>query len=139
MLSGPARGAASRELVEERSWSRAAVRRLVAWGTAAGLTERVAGGVRLTAAGRQRAEQLVRMHRLWELFLISGADIAPDHVDRDADSIEHFLTPEIIAALEEQLGAQGYLPPVRGIVPDSPHELPASITSRPVGQEPASD
>jgi manganese/zinc/iron transport system permease protein len=126
-------------LVEERSWNTGAVRRLVGWGVTARLIERSAGSVRLTSAGRDRAEQQVRMHRLWELFLISGADIAPDHVDRDADSIEHFLTPEIIAALEAQLGAQGYLPPARGVVPDSPHGPPVTITSRPVGQEPASD
>jgi len=125
------------QLIEDRAWSERAVRRLARRGAAAGLVELTATGARLTPAGRQRAEKLVRTHRLWELFLISGADIAPDHVDRDADSIEHFLTPEIVRELEAQLAAKGRLPRAAGAVPVSPHELSAPGEIRPSGQEPA--
>ncbi|MCC6359514.1 MAG: iron ABC transporter, partial [Phycisphaerales bacterium] len=41
-----------------------------------------------------------RNHRLWELYLITHADIAPSHVDRDADEVEHVLGPEMIRELE---------------------------------------
>ena len=77
----------------------------------------------------------MRTHRLWELFLISGADIAPDHVDRDADSIEHFLTPEIVAQFEAQLAATGHLPPTEATVPLSPHDLPAAGEAANPGKE----
>jgi manganese/zinc/iron transport system permease protein len=126
-----------RQLVEDRAWSERAVRRLVRENAAVGLVELTAGKVRLTPAGTTRALDLVRTHRLWELFLISGADIAPDHVDRDADSIEHFLTPAIVAQLEAQLAAEGHLPRAGNIVPDSPHELSATNDSRTSGPETA--
>ena len=45
----------------------------------------------LTAQGMTEAARLVRQHRLWELYLITHAEIAPSHVDRDADAIEHVL------------------------------------------------
>lgn len=116
----------SAQLTEDRAWNARHVRQLLRWGAQAGFVECTAAGARLTAAGHDRAEELVRTHRLWELFLISGADIAPDHVDRDADSIEHFLTPEIVARLEAELAAEGRLPAAPGAVPGSPHEMPAT-------------
>ncbi|MCE2732460.1 MAG: metal ABC transporter permease [Flammeovirgaceae bacterium] len=57
----------------------------------------------LTDAGKLRGQRLVKIHRLWELYLTTYANIAPDHVHEDADTIEHFLTPELEAALEQQL------------------------------------
>ena len=113
------------------------MRRLLRWGLAAGLVEHGREGVRLSPAGLTRAARIVRNHRLWELFLISGADIAPDHVDRDADSIEHFLTPEIIRELEAQLEGAGRLPQPTDSVPLSPHEISAHAAPRPAGEEPA--
>jgi manganese/zinc/iron transport system permease protein len=55
----------------------------------------------LTEEGECEAAQVARNHRLWELYLITHADIAPEHVDRDADMIEHVLAPELIARLEQ--------------------------------------
>jgi manganese/zinc/iron transport system permease protein len=73
---------------------------------------------------------MTRTHRLWELFLIQGANIASDHVDRDADAIEHLLPPEMVDGLEAALSAQGRLPSVAGDLPESPHELPAQSAAR---------
>jgi len=116
------------QLLAQRAWSRAWARWLVWWGQRRGSVERAGGGVRLTEAGLDRATKLVRAHRLWELFLIRGANIAPDHVDRDADAIEHLLTPELVAELEAQLepAAVAELP---GGVPESPHEISPHQTS----------
>ena len=119
------------QLVADRVWTARSVRRWVHWGTSAGLVARTSRGVRLTPAGLARSERIVRAHRLWELFLISGADIAPDHVDRDADSIEHFLTPEIVDQLEAQLAADRRLAQAGSVVPVSPHELPAPAAHPP--------
>ncbi len=87
--------------------------------TRAGLVAPRAEGFALTARGQAAAASVVRTHRLWEIFLITQADIAADHVDRDADQIEHVLSPEILASLEAKLTESGRIP--LG-VPVSPHE-----------------
>lgn len=56
-----------------------------------------------TASGKARAQRVVKIHRLWELYLTTQLNIAPDHVHDDADTIEHLLTPELEAALEKLL------------------------------------
>lgn len=58
----------------------------------------------LTEAGKNRAQRVVKNHRLWELYLTTYMHIAPDHVHEDAETIEHLLTPELEQQLEEQLG-----------------------------------
>ena len=62
---------------------------------------------------------MVHQHRLWELYLIHHADIAPSMVDRDADTIEHVLSPRMIAELESLLRQQQ----APGEVADSPHPI----------------
>ncbi len=57
----------------------------------------------LTEAGRQRASELVRNHRLWELYLTHAADISADHVHEDAEKIEHVLGEEVVRKLELRL------------------------------------
>lgn len=57
----------------------------------------------LTEVGKDRGQRVVRMHRLWELYLTTELRIAPDHVHDDADTIEHLLTPELEAELERVL------------------------------------
>ncbi|MHC4179533.1 MAG: metal ABC transporter permease, partial [Planctomycetota bacterium] len=116
------------ELLERRAWSRSRVRKLAGWLVRAGLGQRGTGGIRLTRQGLTEAGRLVRAHRLWELFLIQGADIAPDHVDRDADSIEHLLSPEMVRLLEADLAAAGRLPELA--VPHSPHETVSNAEGR---------
>lgn len=125
------------QLTEDRSWSAWRAGRLVRWAMARGLVVATPGGARLTPVGLERARRIVRAHRMWELFLISGADIAPDHVDRDADSIEHFLTPELVEKLEAELTAQRKLTPAPGALPHSPHALASQESGR--GTETPSD
>lgn len=57
-----------------------------------------------TPAGRQRAGEIVRNHRLWELYLTQSANIAADHVHEDAEKIEHVLGESVVRALERRLG-----------------------------------
>lgn len=57
------------------------------------------GLYRLTKDGRIRAARIVRLHRLWELYLADELGIGVERVHRNAEEIEHILTPEI----EEQL------------------------------------
>lgn len=89
----------------------------------AGLIRPAPTGYALTAAGQAAAVQVVRAHRLWELFLIEQADIAADHVDRDADQIEHVLPANVIATLEQRLRERGRTPVPAGLpIPASPHD-----------------
>ena len=84
----------------------------------------------LTPTGRDAAVRVVRAHRLWELYLIEQADIAPDHVDRDADQLEHVLSPEMIAQLEARLAEKDRIHPHSAVqsepVPASPHPIAPS-------------
>jgi manganese/zinc/iron transport system permease protein len=53
----------------------------------------------LTKDGLTRAASIVRLHRLWELYLTQQLGIEAQRVHRNAEEMEHILTPE----LEERL------------------------------------
>ncbi len=74
------------------------------------------GIYRLTAEGFDHAARLTRNHRLWEMYLVTHADIAPSHVDRDAEEVEHVLGADMVKRLEELLKQRDAMPP-------SPHTL----------------
>ncbi|MGD9854558.1 MAG: iron chelate uptake ABC transporter family permease subunit [Planctomycetaceae bacterium] len=92
------------ELLTMRAWEAATVRPLLAAATREGLL-RPSGPVvwQFTAPGAEAARRIARNHRLWEMYLTRYAHIAPSHVDRDADLIEHVLDPDLVAELERQL------------------------------------
>ena len=62
-----------------------------------------------------KSKRVTRNHRLWEVYLINYADVAPSHVDRDADMIEHILGNEMVAKLEVLLNQSSLL--------ESPHPI----------------
>lgn len=64
----------------------------------------------LSAEGSREAARLVRNHRLWELYLTHEAQIAADHVHRDAEDMEHLLTPAQVLQLESRLGQPEFDP-----------------------------
>lgn len=116
------------QLQPKRAWSPHQLERVLAQAQRAGWLERTTLGVALTPAGVQEAQRLVRAHRLWELYLIEQAAIASDHVDRDADAIEHILPEGVQRALEERLRAMGRLPG-EAITPPSPHAVPGASSA----------
>lgn len=59
--------------------------------------------IKLTKEGKDKGRRIVRLHRLWELYLTQYLRIAPDHVHEDAETIEHILTPEMEKRLETLL------------------------------------
>lgn len=61
------------------------------------------GGVQLTPSGWQRACEIVRNHRLWELYLANAANFSPDHVHDEAEKIEHLLGEDTVRQLERRL------------------------------------
>ncbi|MFT6214770.1 MAG: manganese/zinc/iron transport system permease protein [Roseivirga sp.] len=56
-----------------------------------------------TEVGKQKGQRVVKLHRLWELYLSTYVKIASDHVHEDAETIEHIITPELEAELERML------------------------------------
>ncbi len=61
------------------------------------------GRFKLTSSGWLRACEIVRNHRLWELYLTNAAHYRVDHVHDDAEEIEHLLGEHIVKRIEERL------------------------------------
>lgn len=72
---------------------------------AAGWVEHVPyHGVRLTALGEQKAKEIIRHHRLLELYLLRALGYTWDKVHEEADRLEHVISEEFEARLDELLG-----------------------------------
>ncbi len=61
------------------------------------------GVINLTKSGVERAKSVIEKHRLWETYLVNRMNVAPDHVHRDAEEIEHVLTDEMKNKLKKLL------------------------------------
>ena len=62
------------------------------------------GSIILTAAGIDKADQLVRAHRLWETYQVRKMGLETDQIHNEADQIEHFLTEELLDEIDIELG-----------------------------------
>ncbi|MFI0434389.1 MAG: iron chelate uptake ABC transporter family permease subunit [Parachlamydiaceae bacterium] len=49
----------------------------------------------LSVDGEHRAANIVRLHRLWEVYLVNYLGIGSERVHRNAEEMEHILTPEL--------------------------------------------
>jgi DtxR family Mn-dependent transcriptional regulator len=71
----------------------------------AGLIEHIPyRGVQLTPAGQQVALEMVRHHRLIELFLHDILDMPWDQVHVEAERLEHAISEEVEEAIARKLG-----------------------------------
>jgi len=61
-------------------------------------------GVSLTAAGERVALEVLRHHRLLELYLAEHLDVPWDRVHTEADRLEHVLSEELEARIAAKLG-----------------------------------
>lgn len=119
-LRVPQRGMQGQDLLNERSWSTRRLNRVIRLAERDGLVyHRADGTYHLTEEGIGEARRVVRNHRLWELYLITHADIAPSHVDQDADRLEHVLGRPMVLKLEELLAKDH----PHLAMPESPHVL----------------
>jgi manganese/zinc/iron transport system permease protein len=62
------------------------------------------GSYGLTELGRGEGRRVVRLHRLWELYLTERLGMAADHIHPQAETMEHVITPEIEELLVKELG-----------------------------------
>lgn len=61
-------------------------------------------GVVLTQAGRKIALEIIRHHRLIELFLAETLDVPWDQVHAEAHKIEHVLSQDLLERIDAALG-----------------------------------
>ncbi|MFQ5590211.1 MAG: metal-dependent transcriptional regulator [Phycisphaerae bacterium] len=67
-------------------------------------------GVKLTETGRRVAVDLIRRHRLIELFLCKTLGLTWDEVDADAEVLEHVVSDRLIGKIYEYLGRPAFDP-----------------------------
>jgi len=61
-------------------------------------------GFRLSNEGRKVAIQIIRKHRLWELFLVEKLHFGWEEVHEIAEELEHISSRKLIDRLDEFLG-----------------------------------
>lgn len=61
-------------------------------------------GVRLTAEGEQQALDVVRRHRLIELFLVDVVGLDWAHVHEEAEALEHAVSDRFLERIDDMLG-----------------------------------
>src|SRR5881392_1691380 len=61
-------------------------------------------GARLTDAGERVAVEVIRHHRLLELYLAETLGLDVDHVHDEADRLEHVISEELESRIDRALG-----------------------------------
>ena len=84
-------------------------------------------GVRLTAAGERVAVEVIRHHRLLELYLAETLGLDVDDVHDEADRLEHVLSEELEARIDRALGFPTH-DPHGDPIPNAALEWPKSQT-----------
>lgn len=67
-------------------------------------------GVSITPKGKKAALQIIRKHRLWEVFLVEKLKFNWDEVHEIAEQLEHIQSNLLIERLDEFLGYPVYDP-----------------------------
>jgi DtxR family transcriptional regulator, Mn-dependent transcriptional regulator len=68
------------------------------------VTHRPYRGVRLTRRGARQAVEMIRHHRLLELYLSKVVGMPWDKVHAEADALEHVISEDLESRLDELLG-----------------------------------
>jgi manganese/iron transport system permease protein/iron/zinc/copper transport system permease protein len=97
--AGLDRAALKRQLSSVASVTGRALERL----TSDGHIEGPSGMLRLTGPGRERAEQVVRAHRIWETYL-EQTGVPMDDVHKLAEQLEHLDRRDSVEYLDHRLG-----------------------------------
>ncbi len=61
-------------------------------------------GYCLAEAGSKKAKRIIRLHRLWEVYLFTCLDVQAQNVHKSAEEMEHIITPELEEELIKLLG-----------------------------------
>ncbi len=88
-------------------------------------------GVELTPAGERVALEVMRHHRLLELYLAEALGMSWDRVHEEAEKLEHAISPELSALIADKLGHPTH-DPHGDPIPTADGEL-VEASSRPLG------
>lgn len=89
-------------------------------------------GAELTDSGRAIAVQIIRKHRLWEVFLVQKLKFGWDEVHDIAEQLEHIKSPDLVTRLDDFLGHPKYdphgdpIPDADGHLATDPEVVPIS-------------
>jgi DtxR family transcriptional regulator, Mn-dependent transcriptional regulator len=86
-------------------------------------------GIELTAAGERVALEVIRHHRLLELYLAETLGVHVDEVHDEAERLEHALSEELEARIDKALGFPTH-DPHGDPIPDANLEWPATTSGR---------
>jgi manganese/zinc/iron transport system permease protein len=92
----------------------------------------------LTPAGRERAQNLVRSHRLWESYLAANTTLPLDHLHEASHRVEHFISESQRARLARELDSASD-PHGRRIPPEGasrPESAPRAGSGEEPGERP---
>jgi DtxR family Mn-dependent transcriptional regulator len=81
-------------------------------------------GVQLTEEGERLALEVLRHHRLLELYLATQLDVPWDRVHEEAEALEHVLSEDLEARIAAKLGNPTH-DPHGDPIPDANLEWPA--------------
>ncbi len=90
-------------------------------------------GVRLTARGTRVALEVVRHHRLLELFLVRELGMSWDRVHDEAEVLEHVISEDVEARIAAKLGEPRWdphgdpIPTTTGEIEEAPTQLVTAI------------
>ena len=80
-------------------------------------------GIKLTGKGEEYARNMVRRHRIWEVFLHQVVGLPWDQVHDEAENLEHSSSDELINRMEEMLDFPEF-DPHGNPIPDKNGNLP---------------
>lgn len=83
------------ELIEKEKYGQAKLKAILNRLEKNDLIDQVRGLIILSDKGRLAAREVIRKHRLWEIYLSKYFQLDADHIHDDAEGIEHVITPEI--------------------------------------------
>lgn len=96
-------------------------------------------GVQLTPQGEKVALEVIRHHRLVELFLQEALGMSWDEVDQEAERLEHVVSASLADRMAEKLGNPQFDPhgdPIPSKTGDMPEgDALLNLAQIPVGQE----
>lgn len=87
-------------------------------------------GVKLTETGKQIAVNIIRKHRLWEVWLVDKLHFKWDEVHDIAEQLEHVVSDELIDHLDKHLGYPA-TDPHGDLIPDAKGRF-AKTASKPL-------